>query len=508
MQICFRPYRHPLPEKLLRRSAACAVFFVILTLASSLAKAQTLAHPGWAGSGLTLQSWWQSALVYRVQPQFFQDSTGDGVGDLKGLAERLDYLQSIGVDAILLESHADDAGFDDLLSDASRHHIRILVQLAESTPAHPLTSQQEIDQARTWLRRGVAGLYLPTSVLRSIASRASYYDEVFLIHQLRTLADSFPGERILIAGDTPLVDATPHATRHDGAELIEGMVNTTNWNAASLRLGLAVANTPSAGEPLVAVEREPVASEPRNRDEVLGREKILAAMLLSSRGAVSIAYGQEIGLPASAQVMQWTPTNVTHPQAASTPAPEEVHYGAYHPYVRPAPSSVIGSQPNLPRVALDTSSAPPPVDPNTLPGFSTQPSAAASADPAQINVAVQDNDQESLLNFYRRVLELHSGNATLRTGTVSFLNHDGEGAVVWLRRAPAGARTVASVVVVCNLSEHPVTLSIDGDLASLRIRPGVLRPLLTSRHIDHNAQSTGHITLSSHSVYVGELYHY
>ena len=98
---------------------------------SAFAFAQTLARPGWVGSGLSSQAWWHSALIYRIQPQSFQDSDGDGVGDLRGLAQRLDYLQSIGVDAVLIESHTDDPGFDDLLSDASRFHIRILVPLEE-----------------------------------------------------------------------------------------------------------------------------------------------------------------------------------------------------------------------------------------------------------------------------------------------------------------------------------------------------------------------------------------
>ena len=97
---------------------------------------------------------------------------------------------------------------------------------------------------------------------------------------------------------------------------------------------------------------------------------------------------------------------------------------------------MIGKQPHMPSVALDTESAPPPIDPDTLPGFSTRALPSPNAADATANVATQDNDPESLLNFYRHVLELHSSNATLRTGSVSFLNHDSEGALVWLRRAP------------------------------------------------------------------------
>lgn len=162
----------------------------------------------------------------------------------------------------------------------------------------------------------------------------------------------------------------------------------------------------------------------------------------------------------------------------------------------------------MPSVALNTEDAPPPVDPNTLPGFSTRIiGPPASAADATTNVATQEPDTESVLNFYRRVLELHSGNATLRTGSVSFMNHDAEGAVVWLRRAPAGARTVASVIVACNVTDHPIEFSLDADLAHLRVPAGYLFPILTSLHADHVAQSTGSIRLSPHSVYVGELHH-
>jgi hypothetical protein len=446
-----------------------------------------------------------------VEPQSFEDSDGDGIGDLAGLAERLDYLQSIGVDAILLESHAADTGFDDLLSDASRHHIRILVELGEGAVAGQLTSQQEVDEARVWFRRGAAGVYLPGILLRSITTRGSFNDAVFLLHQLRALADSFPGERIVLTDDSPAVEASSE-TRTAGPELIDGPVSATRWDAATLRSKLVLADQPSVGEPLLELERPPLSSATTrsSHDEQLGREKILAALLLSSRGAIALSYGQEISLPAGEQVMQWTPTNLTRPEAKGAASTEPViHYGAYHPYVRPAPSTVGGARPRLPSAAVNTEAAPPPVDPNTLPGFSTHPPApGVGFDRVSTNVATEDTDPDSLLNFYRRVLELHDGNATLRTGSVSFLDHDGEDALVWLRRAPAGARTVASVIVVCNLSDRPVVLSLNEDLAKLHIRNGFLRPLLTSRHIDHVAQATGRIALSSHSVYIGELHHY
>ena len=471
-------------------------------LLSTFMHAQTLARPGWVGSGLSSQAWWQSAVIYRVQPQSFQDSDGDGVGDLRGLAQRLDYLQSIGVDAVLVESHTNDSGFDDLLSDSSRHHIRIVVQLGEETPAQSLTAEQAIVQARTWLKRGVAGIYVPAQLLNTIAARSNFHEAVFLLQELRTLADSFPGERIIIAGDSPAVSAAVANSPRSGPEIVDGTVNSSPWDAASLRTKLVLANSPPAGEPVLQIA-------PHDEQQP-SRDRILAALFLSSRGAIGITYGQEIGLPntTASTLMRWTPTNITKPHVTAPAKPKEEVYGAYHPYVPPAPSSVIGSRPTLPSVALNTEDAPPPVDPDTLPGFSTRLlSPPANAVDKTKNVAVEDTNPESLLNFYRRVLELHSSNATLRNGSVSFMNHDSEGAVVWLRRAPAGARTVASVIVACNLTDHPIVISLDDDLAHLHIPAGYLFPILTSLHVDHISQSTGSVRLSPHSVYVGELHH-
>lgn len=60
--------------------------------------------------------WWQSAVIYEVYPRSFQDSNGDGVGDLGGILERLDYLVQLGVDAIwvapMYRSPMADFGYD------------------------------------------------------------------------------------------------------------------------------------------------------------------------------------------------------------------------------------------------------------------------------------------------------------------------------------------------------------------------------------------------------------
>src|ERR1035438_5936293 len=45
-------------------------------------------------------AWWQHSVIYEIYPRSFQDTNGDGVGDLRGILERLDYLAQLGVDAI------------------------------------------------------------------------------------------------------------------------------------------------------------------------------------------------------------------------------------------------------------------------------------------------------------------------------------------------------------------------------------------------------------------------
>jgi len=47
-------------------------------------------------------AWWKNAVIYEVYPRSFQDTNGDGIGDLNGITKRLDYLKDLGVDAIWL----------------------------------------------------------------------------------------------------------------------------------------------------------------------------------------------------------------------------------------------------------------------------------------------------------------------------------------------------------------------------------------------------------------------
>ncbi|WP_367277976.1 alpha-glucosidase [Flavobacterium sp.] len=62
------------------------------------------------------KKWWKEAVIYQIYPRSFKDSDGDGIGDLKGIISKLDYIKSLGIDAVWLnpiyESPNDDNGYD------------------------------------------------------------------------------------------------------------------------------------------------------------------------------------------------------------------------------------------------------------------------------------------------------------------------------------------------------------------------------------------------------------
>src|SRR6202045_2673762 len=61
-------------------------------------------------------AWWQYGVIYQIYPRSFRDANGDGIGDIKGITERLDYCASLGVDALWLSpiypSPMADFGYD------------------------------------------------------------------------------------------------------------------------------------------------------------------------------------------------------------------------------------------------------------------------------------------------------------------------------------------------------------------------------------------------------------
>ncbi|HEY1807782.1 MAG TPA: alpha-glucosidase [Acidobacteriaceae bacterium] len=104
-----------------------------------------------AGTAQENPNWWKNAVLYEIYPRSFQDSNGDGIGDLNGITSRLDYLQKLGVDAVWLSpiypspqvdfgydisdyeaidsQYGTMADFDRLVSEAHKRHIGIIMDL-------------------------------------------------------------------------------------------------------------------------------------------------------------------------------------------------------------------------------------------------------------------------------------------------------------------------------------------------------------------------------------------
>ena len=105
--------------------------------------------------------WWQTAVFYQIYPRSFADGNGDGIGDFKGITEKLDYLASLGVDAIWLSPHFPspnwDCGYDisdycnvapeygtlddfkTFLNESHKRNIRVILDLVlnHTSDEHP-----------------------------------------------------------------------------------------------------------------------------------------------------------------------------------------------------------------------------------------------------------------------------------------------------------------------------------------------------------------------------------
>ena len=107
------------------------------------------------------KTWWKECVVYQIYPRSFCDSNGDGIGDLNGITEKLDYLKELGVDVVWLSpvyrSPMDDNGydisdyrsiqpefgtmedFDRMLAEMHRRGIRLVMDLVvnHTSDEHP-----------------------------------------------------------------------------------------------------------------------------------------------------------------------------------------------------------------------------------------------------------------------------------------------------------------------------------------------------------------------------------
>ncbi len=133
-----------------KRIAACGLAFILgagmLAAQKASSSESTAQQPA-----SNLENWWKNAVIYEIYPRSFQDTNGDGIGDLNGITAHLDYLEKLGIDAIWLTpcypspqvdfgydisdyeaidpQYGTMADFDRLVAEGKKHHIRILMDM-------------------------------------------------------------------------------------------------------------------------------------------------------------------------------------------------------------------------------------------------------------------------------------------------------------------------------------------------------------------------------------------
>lgn len=538
--------------------------------------------------------WWKHAVFYEIYPRSFQDTNSDGIGDLNGITSRLDYLQDLGVDAIWIapcfpsplvdfgydvsDYDAIDpqfgtmADFDRLISEANKHHIRILLDMVvnHSSDQHPWfiasrTSKTDpkrdwyiwsdgkldtngtmgppnnwhsvfggsawtldpttgqyyyhrfyaqqpdlnwrnpdvekamFDQMRFWLDRGVAGFRLDsvdtlledpglgdeefrrdakgeilhdrTGQPLTMSEKTSNLPEIHdIIRRMRAMIDSYPGDRVLV-GETYLPSITELDKWYGGAAKDEVQLPMDTQIALrntlkpdTWRTRLEEAETGLHGSmPLLVYD-----NHDNNRLDRFCREsegaapgadcrqiqKMLEAILFTSRAAAMIYYGDEIGMS-------------TAPRSSD------------------------------PTRGRDSERTPMQWTSGKNAGFSTGDATWLPVEPdyTTVNVETEEKNPNSLLLWQKTLTSLRRTNPVLRDGDQNTFSAGNDSIVAYTRSA--GKK---QIIVITNFSGTDQQVKL-GALFGKKVK--VLMANFTPGIPDQRLKTT--LTLPGYGAFVGEI---
>lgn len=492
--------------------------------------------------------WWKHAVIYEIYPRSFQDSNGDGVGDIKGITARLDYLDELGIDAIWITpmypspgvdygydisdytaidpEYGTMADFDHLVAEAAKHHIRVLMDFVinhtsdqhawfkESRssrtnpkrdwyiwrdgkgPGQPPNNWQswfghsawtfdektgqyyyhyfyaqqpdlnwrnpEVHAAMDgvldfWMRHGAAGFridavsrlfedpalhddpYLPgTNAYGDRNIEHKYTDNFPEVHEVlkevRRVVDRYPGNPVLITeADEPNVEElTKMYGKGDEVQLPMDfqIADVNRLSAPRFReLFNEVENNTAHGQPEYFFSNH---DQPRqwdrygdgvHNDQIA---KLMAVLLLASRGTPQMYYGEELGM------------RTTDPARI-----EDVH----------DPIGKLGWPKEKGR---DGERTPMQWDATPNAGFTTaaKPWLPVPPSAARYNVEAERKDPNSIFNAYKRLLALRRTDPALRDGSYQAVNQDDPNVFAFLRQSRG-----ETVLVALNMSDRARTLS-------------------------------------------------
>jgi len=538
------------------------------------------------------RSWWRDAVMYQIYPRSFQDANGDGVGDLPGIIQRLDYLRALGVDALWLSpiypSPMRDFGYDvadytaispqfgtmddfrALLAAAHARGLRLLLDLVmnHTSDQHPwflesATSRENpkrdwylwregkpgrngrpsppnnwqsviggsawqwdertgqyylhsflkeqpdlnwrnptvraamMDVIRYWLEMGVDGFrldvancFLKDETLRDNPRRVfglrpydrqrhlyelNQPENLDIMRQIRATVDAYTG-RVTIGeiyalppGDTAL-----SAAYYVGGEGLHMAFDFaflfSPWRAD------AFARAIDRWERALDPDHEPYLwpnftlsnhDQPRaisryataRGEETLARARVAAALLLTLRGTPFIYYGEEIGIR-NGRIRR---SRIQDPFGKP-----------YWPIYKGRDGE---------RTPMQWSAEP-------EGGFTTgAPWLPVNPDAARVNVAAQQDDPTSLLNWYRALIALRKREPALRAGSYRRVSVSGSRALCYLRET-AGQR----ILVALNFARNAHTIALPDE--------GTWRVLLGSQQPEEKALEGGALTLPGYGIVI------
>lgn len=569
-----------------------------LSLIASPASAQQAALPTARTQHVAHTSqdpWWKHAVIYEIYPRSFQDSNGDGVGDINGITSRLDYLRDLGVDAIWISPmypsplvdfgydvadytaieplYGTLADFDRLVSEGKKRNIRVIMDLVpnHTSDQHPwfkesrssrtnpkrdwyiwrdgkpngeppnnwqswfghsawkfdpatnqyyyhhfYTEQPDLnwrnpavrkamyDAMRFWLDRGVAGFRID-AVSRLFEDpnlhddpilpgknaygdpniQHKYTDNLPEVHEvlreMRKVVDQYPGNPVLISeADEPNINELTkmYGKKNDEVQLPMDfrIADINKLSAPDFRKLLdEIDHNPAGGQPHYFFSNH---DQPRqwdrygdgvHNDQIA---KLMATLLLTTRATPLMYYGEEIGM------------------RTTTPSRKEDVQD---------PIGKIGWPEEKGR---DGERTPMQWDTSKNAGFTTSdhPWLPIPPNAAQYNVEVESRDPQSILSFYKKLLDLRRSDPALRDGRYVSLDRDDPFVLAYLRKKTGKE---PAVLVVLNMSGEART--IDLHLAAQGIQEKSAKSLLAAPEIGGDATVLSHFTIPALGVFVGAV---
>ncbi|MDD2767666.1 MAG: alpha-amylase family glycosyl hydrolase [Methylococcus sp.] len=508
--------------------------------------------------------WWQTAIIYQLYPLSFQDSNGDGMGDLPGILGRLDYLASLNISAVWLSpifpspmrdfgyDVADYTGvhpwfgtlsdFDRLLKGLHSHGMKLILDLVPNhtsdqhpwflesrrsrinlkrdwylwrdpapgggppnnwlsffggpawsfdkvtgqyylhqfTPEQPELNLRQaavlgalLDAMRFWLDRGVDGFRVDVPWLlikdaefrdepenpnwdgidphgRLLHNRTAHQPELHaIVRAMRTVTDSYPGDRVLI-GETNVPDdelVQYYGTARDEFHLpFNFRLIYARWDAREIRRLIETyeAILPQDAWPnwVLGNHDQPRIASRAGADQA----RVAAMLLLTLRGTPSCYYGDELGME-----------NVTVPRERMRD-PQALR--------QPEAAGVFNR---------DSARTPLPWDGLANAGFTregVEPWLPLGGDGPIRNVARQSEDSQSMLAFFRTVTSLRQRHPALNRGDYESVETAADGIFAYTRAA-GGQR----ILIVLNFAccEHLLDLSELADGAEILLSTGMQR---------------------------------